>query len=85
VHGVFPAKFTKLFQLQAVLQGLLVFAGKIICMFALLALHFYKIILRHIIKFFRRGFAPLCLSEPLSGFEPETFSFAYTSILLLEG
>ena len=44
---VLLAELTKLCQLQSIFQDLLVLAGKIICAFAFLALHFHHVILRH--------------------------------------
>jgi hypothetical protein len=48
MQSVFAAIRAKLFQLNAILQGFLVFLGVIVCFFANGAFQFDQIILRHI-------------------------------------
>jgi hypothetical protein len=72
VHGVLAAMLAKLGKLQPVFgKSFLVLLGEVSNAFAILALHFYQIVLRHKIKLNRFK------SEPLSGFEPETYALPW--------
>ena len=48
MQGVFFAEFAEFIQFQSIFQDFFVFPGKIVSMLALLALHFYQVVLAHI-------------------------------------
>ena len=73
VRGVLAAMLAKLGKLQPVFrQSFLVLLGEVCDALALLALHFYQIVLRHKMTFNKFK------SEPMSGFEPLTYSLPWS-------